>query len=266
MLTALAILAALPLLAGGTLWALQERMIFVSDARRIEAPAGWRLERLTAEDGMELAFLAAAGRPGAPVVLYFHGNGGNAQDRAAALTALVRRGFSVVIAGYRGYGGNAGSPGEDGFAADAEAHLAWTQARFPTAPLVLWGESLGTGVATRLAEGRAGVAALVLESPYTSIADMAAQIYPWLPTGPLLRHRFESLTRLPHIEAPVLVVATEQDPVVPVAQARRMLAAARDGTGVFLPGAAHPAVLNDVTGTGIRRVLEFLAARVPPAG
>jgi len=263
LLTILAVAVAVPLLAGCALWALQERMIFVNDPRRIEAPPGWSLERLQTEDGLTLAFLEAGGRPGMPVILYFHGNGGNAQDRANALSALVRRGHGVVIAGYRGYGGNPGEPGESAFAADAEAHWDHARARFPGRPLVLWGESLGTGVATRLAEGRAEVAALVLESPYTSIADIAQGMYPWLPTGLLLRHRFESLSRLPHVTAPVLVVASEQDAITPVDQARRMLAAARDGTGVFLPGPVHPAVLNDPTGVAMQRVLEFLNATIP---
>ena len=262
MLTALGVLLGIPLAFGGILWWQQERMIFVRDARVAEAPPGWARETVETPDGLRLAFLVAPGRAGAPVVLYFHGNGGNAQDRTGALSVLARRGFSVVVAGYRGYGGNPGDPGEEGFAEDAQAHLAWAQARFGAAPLVLWGESLGTGVVTRLAEGRRDVAAIVLESPFTSVADMAAAIYPWLPTGMLLRHRFESLTRLPGIAAPILVVATEQDPITPVAHARRMLAAARDAEGVFLPGGAHPAVLYDASGEGLRRVLAFLEARV----
>lgn len=266
MLTTLAIVAAVPLLFGGTLWALQERMIFANDPRRIEAPEGWQRDTLTSEDGLALSFLVARGRAGMPVILYFHGNGGNAQDRAMRLSPLLRAGYSVVVAGYRGYGGNAGEPGEHGFAADAEAHLDWTQAQFPGRPVILWGESLGTGVVTRLAEGRADVAAVVLESPYTSVADIAQGMYPWLPTGLFLRHRFDSLSRLPNVTAPVLVVATEQDPITPVDQARRMLAAARDGRGVFLPGPVHPAVLNDLTGEGLREVMAFLADRVPAAG
>lgn len=266
MLTVVALVAAIPLLFVAGLWIRQERMIFVNDPRRIEAPEGWRVETLRSEDGLTLRFLAAEGLPGAPVVLYFHGNGGNAQDRAYRLGTLLHKGYAVVVAGYRGYGGNPGDPGEDGFAADAQAHLDWAQARHPGAKLVLWGESLGTGVATRLAEGRDDVAALVLESPFTSIADMAQGLYPWLPTRMFLRHHFESLSRMGGISAPVLVVATESDPITPIDHARQMLAAARDGRGVFLPGAWHPTVLNDLTGEAMRRVLEFLDQRVRQPG
>ena len=263
MLTALALLAALPLLLGCALWLGQERLIFIPDARAIAAPTGWRLETLRTEDDLELRFLHGAARPGAPVVLHFHGNGGNAEDRAELGDVLRRAGYAVLLAEYRGYGGNSGSPGEAAIAADARALLVWAHARFPGARMVLWGESLGSGVVTRLAEGRADIAALVLESPFTSVADVAAAMYPWLPTNHLLRHRFESLARMPGITAPVLVVAAEGDRITPVAQARRMLAVSRQGTGVFLPGGAHPAVLNDPNGEALRRVLEFLAARVP---
>lgn len=264
-LTALLLLAALPLLLGGCLWVMQERLIFFPDARAIAAPPGWSREAIRTGDGLGQHFLVAAARAGAPVLLHFHGNGGNAEDRAGLGTVLRNAGYTVVLAEYRGYGGNPGHPGEAAIAADALAMLGWVRARYPGAPVVLWGESLGTGVVTRLAEGRTDIAAVVLESPYTSLADMAAAIYPWLPSGLLLRHRFESLARLPGIAAPVLVIATEGDRITPVAHARRMLAAARDGTGVFLPGDTHPAVLNDPSGQAQRRVLEFLASRAPPA-
>ena len=137
--------------------------------------------------------------------------------------------------------------------------LAWTQARFPARPLVLWGESLGTGVVTRLAENRPGIAAIVLESPFTSVADLARGMYPVLPTDWLLRHRFESLSRLPGIGVPVLVVASAQDRITPVEHARRMADAARHARLVVLPGGGHPAVLNDESGQRLRVVLGFLA-------
>jgi len=258
MLTAIAVLAGIPLALVGALWAGQERMIFLPDARAIAAPPGWVRETLRTEDGLELAFLVAEAPPGAPVLLHFHGNGGNAEDRTGLGSLLRRAGYGVVLAGYRGYGGNPGRPGEEAFARDAEAYLAWTRARFAGSAVAVWGESLGSGVAARLAENRPGIAALVLESPFTSVADMARGIYPFLPTDWLLRHRFESLSRLPGIAAPVLVVASEGDRVTPAEQARRMAAGARNGRLAMLPGEAHPAVLNDASGEGVRAVLAFL--------
>lgn len=258
MLTLAAILLALPLALTGALWAGQERLIFLPDPRVLAAPPGWEREVLRAADGLGLAFLAIEGRPGQPVVLHFHGNGGNAADRAGLGGALHRAGFSVVLAGYRGYGGNPGSPGEEAFAADAALSLAWVQARFPNHPVVLWGESLGTGVVARLAEGRHDIAGVILESPFASVAEIARETYPFLPTGLLLRHRFEVLARMPGVAAPVLVVASEADRLTPLAQARRVAEAAPRGRIVVEPGAAHPAVLNGASGDGLRAVVGFL--------
>lgn len=258
-LTATAIVIAIPLLLGGALWAGQERLIFLPDPRRLSAPAGWERPSLRTADGLDLAFLVAPPPgPEGMVILHFHGNGGNAGDRAGLGTLLNRAGFGVVLAEYRGYGGNPGRPSEEAFAADARAYLAWTRARFPAARIALWGESLGSGVVTRLAEGRADIAAIVLESPFTSVRELAAGMYPWLPTDMLLRHPFESLARLPGVRAPVLVVASEQDRITPADHARRMAAGAREGRLVMLPGGAHPAVLNDPGGEGVRAVLAFL--------
>jgi len=258
-LTALAIIAAIPLLLTGALWAGQERLIFLPDPRPLVAPDGWRQERLEMADGLALAFLVAEGAPGRPVILHFHGNGGNAGDRVGLANVLNNAGYAFVLAEYRGYARNPGSPGEEAFAADAVAYLAWTRARFPGRPVVLWGESLGSGVATRLAEGRDGIAALVLESPFTSVADLARGMYPVLPTDWLLRHRFESRARLAGISAPVLVVGSAADRITPASHARAMAEAARDGRLVMLQGGAHPAVLNDPSGEGVRAVLRFLA-------
>lgn len=262
-LMTVAVLAAAPLIVVGLLWAGQERMIFVPDTTPFAAPSGWARESLRTDDGLDLAFLVAAPAPGAPVLLHFHGNGGHVGHRTALGSHLNRAGYGVVLAEYRGYGGNPGRPGEKAFASDAAAYLAWTRARFPGNAIVLWGESLGSGVATRLAENRGDIAALVLESPFTSVADLARGIYPYLPTDLLLRHRFDSLSRLPGIDAPVLVVASDRDGITPATHARRMAEGARDASLVMLPGGAHPAVLNDESGQGVRAALGFLAARLP---
>jgi pimeloyl-ACP methyl ester carboxylesterase len=262
-LTVGAILLAFPVMLGGALWAAQERLIFLPDSRALAVPGGWEAASLRSADGLDLAFLVAPPQePDGAVILHFHGNAGNATDRTRVGAALARAGFGVVLAGYRGYGGNPGRPSEQAFADDARAHLDWTRARFPAARIVLWGESLGTGVVTRLAEGRGDIAAIVLESPFTSVRDLAAAAYPWLPVDALLRHPFESLSRLPRLRAPVLVVASERDGVTPGAHARAMADGAPDGRIVLLPGGMHPAVANDASGEGLRAALAFLREAV----
>lgn len=255
----LGLLVSVPVLLGAGIWAGQEHLIFHPDARSIAAPASWSREVFRGADGLDLSILVAHGVPGRPVLLHFHGNGGNAEDRSNLGALLNEAGYGVVLVEYRGYGGNPGRPSEAAFAADAAALLAWSRSRFPGAPVVLWGESLGTGVVSRLAEGRRDIAAVVLESPFTSVADLAAGTYPWLPTRVLLRHPFETLERMPRITAPVLVVASEGDRLTPAAQAAQVAAAAPDARLVLLPGGRHPAVLNDSSGQGVRAVLGFLA-------
>lgn len=252
----LGVLAALPLLLGSAVWLGQERLIFLPDARPTAAPPGWGIVSIPGGHGV---VLVAAGAPGRPVVLHFHGNGGNAQDRSGLGTILNNAGYGVVLAEYRGYGGHPGRPGEAAFAIDAAAVLAWLRDRFPGADVVVWGESLGTGVAARLAEGDPAIAGVILESPFTSVATLAGRAYPWLPVGLLLRHRFEVLGRMPHIAAPVLVVASRDDRLTPADHARQVAAAAPDGRLVLLPDGRHPAVLNDESGQGLRAVLGFLA-------
>jgi len=259
MLTAIAIVLGVPVLLTGLLWAGQERLIFQADRRRLSAPEGWQMARLRTGDGLALAFLVAEGRPDRPVILHFHGNGGHAGDRAELMRILNNAGYSVVLTEYRGYGGNPGRPGEAAFAADARTYLAWTRSRFPDRPVVVWGESLGSAVATRLAAGQDGIAGVILESPMTSVADLARRMYPMLPTGLLLRHPFESLAHVPGIAAPILIVATETDPITPPTHARRIARAARQASLVILPGGAHPAILQDASGEGLRAALRFLA-------
>jgi alpha-beta hydrolase superfamily lysophospholipase len=256
----LGLLLAVPLLAGGTIWAGQERLIFQPFGGPIAAPPGWTRETFRSTDGLDLAMLVTGGAAGRPIILHFHGNGGSVQDRLGLATILNNAGYGIVLAEYRGYGGNPGSPSEAAFAHDAATLLAWTRERFPGHPVVLWGESLGTGVVTRLAEGRPGIAAVILESPFTSVAALAADAYPWLPTGLLLRHRFENLARMPSVAAPVLVIASAEDRLTTATQARQVAAAAPDARLVLLPGGRHPAVLNDESGQGLRSVLAFLAA------
>jgi fermentation-respiration switch protein FrsA (DUF1100 family) len=141
---------------------------------------------------------------------------------------------------YRGYGGNPGSPREAGLIADAEAALEFLDsAGIPRNRLVIYGESLGTGVAVQLA-ARNRVAAVILESPYTSIAAAAQYHYPFIPAVLLVWDRFDSLSRIRAVEAPVLVMHGEADRIVPVRFGRALFAAASEPKeGWFVPGAGH---------------------------
>ena len=149
-----------------------------------------------------------------------------------------RSGFDALLLDYRGYGGNAGSPTENGLAADARAahrHLV-AERGVPPARLVLFGESLGAAVATRLALERP-VAGLVLRSPFTSLADVDAQHYPFLPVRALLRDRFPIRQTIGTVTVPVTVIAGDADEIVPPDQSQAVAAAS--ASYIEVTGARH---------------------------
>jgi uncharacterized protein len=176
-------------------------------------------------------------------VLMCHGNGGNIShrlDRAARIQQQL--GASVLLFDYRGYGKSEGRTDEEGTYRDARAayrFLVATKGVDPAA-LVLFGESLGAAVAVQLAIEQPA-RALVLESPFTSIPDMARAAYPFLPpAGPLLRTRYDTLSKVPRLRMPLLVLHGETDGIVPITQARRVFGAAPEPKRFWaIPGADH---------------------------
>jgi fermentation-respiration switch protein FrsA (DUF1100 family) len=224
-------------------WGFQRRLVYLPSGV-VPAPAAAGLPEaqpvgVDTADGLTLGawFVPAAdgGQPQA-AVLVCHGNGGDRADRAALARELSRRGMAVLLFDYRGYGGNPGSPSEAGLLADARAARAALAERAGDAPLVYFGESLGAAVATALAV-EDPPSALVLRSPFASLAEVARVHYPFVPEL-LLRDRYPVTEQVARVEAPVLVVAGDADRTVPPEQSR----AVADAAGVplvLLPGADH---------------------------
>jgi uncharacterized protein len=230
----------------GVVWIFQRRLIYfpfgqVADPRLFGLAAAEPVVFPTT-DGLRLHGWLMPGRDahtGATIIV-FNGNAGHRGFRASLAAALHARGYGVLLFDYRGYGGNPGTPTEEGLAADARAARAFLLARPEGASrLVYFGESLGTGVATRLAaEHRPS--ALVLRSPFTSMTDVGAFHYPLLPVRWLLRDRFDTASRIAGLGCPLLVVAGDEDRVVPYAQSRRVFdAAAEPKRFVTIAGADH---------------------------
>ncbi len=195
------------------------------------------------EDGLTLQgwFSRPPLSPPPLTVVVFNGNAGNRSYRGDLANALRERGYAVFLFDYRGYGGNAGSPTERGLAADARAARAYLSKRADVDPsrLVYFGESLGSAVAVGLATEHPP-AALVLRSPFTSLADVGAVHYPILPVRLLLRDRYDSIGRIRRIAAPLLVIAGSRDAIVPASQSRSLYEAAREAkTLVIIDGADH---------------------------
>ena len=228
----------------GGLYIFQRQLLYLPDRARPELfgleQLGVREAMLETEDGLSLLSWYLPARPGRPVITYFHGNGGHIGYRAERLLSFAHEGFGVLMAEYRGYGGNPGTPSEAGFYTDGRAALAFLD-REGVAPnrLVLYGESLGSGVAVALAVDH-DIAALVLEAPFTSVAEVAQCHFPYVPASRMVVDRFDSLSRIGKVRAPILVLHGERDRVVPIRYGRALFDAAPEPKeGWFAPEAGH---------------------------
>jgi fermentation-respiration switch protein FrsA (DUF1100 family) len=178
---------------------------------------------LATSDGERVIAWHAPPRGDKPVVLYFHGNGGALAWRAERFAHIIADGTGLVALSYRGYGGSTGSPSEAGLLRDAQAVYQFATERYPPERLVLYGESLGTGVAVALAAEHK-VGKVILEAPFTSAVDIGAAAYPFLPVRLLMHDRFRSDERIGKVTAPVLVMHGERDTVVPIRYGERLYA------------------------------------------
>ena len=178
---------------------------------------------LQTADGEKVIAWHVPPRGDKPLVLYFHGNGGALSWRADRFRALIADGTGLVALSYRGYGGSSGSPSEAGLIRDGEAVYEFAAARYQTARLALWGESLGTGVAVALAATHP-VAAIILDAPFTSAAAVGAAHYPFLPVRWLIKDPFHSDRRILDVRAPVLVLHGARDDVIPIALGEQLFA------------------------------------------
>jgi len=223
----------------------QRRLIYFP-SRGLVPPAATLLRNgedvvLETGDGIRLGAWYAAGSRGndGPAVLVCNGNAGDRMIRAPLAAALLRAGMSVLLFDYRGYGANPGRPSEEGLAADVSAAHAWLAARHDPRRIVYFGESLGAAVALRLAI-EWPPAALILRSPFTSLADVGRLLYPWLPVAQLLIDRYPSIDRIGRLTAPLLVVAGDRDTIVRVQLSRRLFdAAPQPKRLVVVAGADH---------------------------
>lgn len=232
----------------GAVWVFQERLIYLpSGAAGSPADAGLpdaETVRLATEDGVELAawYVPAEGRASAEggaavTVLVLPGNAGSRSLRAPLARALSANGFAVLLVDYRGFGGNPGRPSAEGLLTDARAARAYLRERTGTGAVVYFGESLGSGVAVALA-AEDPPSGLILRSPFTSLADVGAVHYPFLPVRLLLRDGLDVVGPLADYDGPVLVVAGARDTIVPTAQSREVAEAA-SAELVLVPGAGH---------------------------
>ncbi|MBV8506590.1 MAG: alpha/beta hydrolase [Alphaproteobacteria bacterium] len=256
-------LAAYGVLVGG-LYFFQHHLLYFPGVGRPElgdlALVGVREVTLTTAEGLSLLSWYLPPRDGHPVVAYLHGNGGHIGHRAERLRQFARNGYGVLMVEYRGYGGNPGTPSEAGLVADGAAALDYLGGE-GIAPnrFVIYGESLGSGVAVPLAAQRE-VAGVILEAPFTSVAEVAQYHYSFIPAAALVRDRFDSLARIGDVKAPILVLHGERDRVVPVRFGRALFDAAPEPKELWL---ARDAGHEDLVRYGaFEAVLDFLRRHV----
>jgi fermentation-respiration switch protein FrsA (DUF1100 family) len=226
------------------LYLAQRRMIFHPDPSRVSVEAvglGMTEIALRLPDGRDmLAWYLPPRRPDRPVVAYFHGNAGNLSDRVARARTFAGVGWGVLMPEYPGYGGNPGDPSEASFEAVGRAALDRLDTLgIPGRLVAVYGESIGTAVATIASAGRP-CAALLLEAPFTSITDIARRRFPWLPVALMLRDPFDQAARIGAVRCPVLVMQGDRDDIVPPDLGRALFALAPEPKQLWIAkGGGH---------------------------
>ncbi len=230
------------------IWLAQRSLIYFP-ARDTPTPADYGLPeaevvRVTTDDGLELvAWYVPGPDVGASgwTVVVFNGNAGHRGHRAGLAMRLAGQGHAALLVDYRGYGGNPGSPTEDGLLRDARAVWAMLASRpdVDLSRVAYFGESLGAAVAVQLAVEHPP-AALILRSPFSSLANIGRTHYPWLPVRWLLRDQFSSIDHIARMDVPLLVIAGDADRIIPLSDTRRLFDAARSPKRlVVIEGADH---------------------------
>lgn len=250
-------------------WLVQRSLIYFP-ARDTPTPADYGLPqaetvRVTTDDGLALTAwyvpapaLTASGW----TVVVFNGNAGHRGHRVGLAERLTAQGHATVLVDYRGYGGNPGTPTEEGLLRDARAVWAYLAARsgVDLSRVAYFGESLGAAVAVQLAVEHPP-AALILRSPFSSLAAIGRTHYPWLPVRWLLRDQFASIEHIAGLEVPLLVIAGDADRIIPLSDTQRLFHAARSPKHlVIVEGADH----NDAALVWGPQVLQAVAELLRP--
>jgi uncharacterized protein len=212
---------------------------------------------LTADDGARIILWHVPANAGRHVVLYFHGNGDILAWLVGRFRDITADGTGLVAMSYRGYGGSSGSPNEAALLRDAAAAYDFARARYDASRIVAWGFSLGTGLAVAVASEHP-VGGVILEAPYTSIADLAARAFPFLPVRPFVRDSFHSDERIARVTAPLLIMHGAQDPVIPIALGEELFELAHEPKQfVRFPDGGH----NDLGNFGaVETARQFIVA------
>lgn len=195
------------------------------------------------EDGIRLkAWYKAPTDPEKPVIIMFHGNVGHIGIRCYKARPFLKKGYGYLLAEYRGYGGLAGKPSEDGFYKDGRAYLNWLikEQSIPAGKIILYGESLGTGVAVQMGTEYEGIKGIILETPYTKLPDVGQTRFPLVPVGLLMKDKYANINKVGSLKMLILILHGKRDIVVPYKQGEKLFnAAAEPKTFESFPKGGH---------------------------
>jgi uncharacterized protein len=198
------------------------------------------------KDNLQLtAWYLPSANPGLPIIVFFHGNASNMLWSMYKMPKYIEAGYGILSAEYRGYSGNPGSPSEQGFYNDGRAYINWLKTQnIHEDQIILYAESIGTGVAIQMATEYEPFQAIVLESPFTSMVDLVRRHYWFAPTI-LLKDRYESMEKIGKIKSPLIVLHGTNDSIVPQSMGQMLFEAApQPKTFISIEGADHNNLMN----------------------
>lgn len=209
------------------------------------------------KDNLILKAYYAAPKIGKPLLIEFHGNASHPAWEAAKFDTLLSQGYGLLLAEYRGYGGNPGKPSENNFYIDGQAYYDWATQNHDE--IILYGASIGSGVAVDVAS-KNKVSALILEVPFDKLSDVAAWHYPYIPfLEKLMNNKFDNAEKIKSVQSPMLFLIAAQDRIVPARFAENLAAAAREPKQIHIFKDANHINLYDYGAKEV--VAEFLKER-----
>ena len=240
------------------LWSQQDRLIYPAPRTIGPSTGGFEAVTYRTQDGLDISAGYRPAEAGMPTIAYFHGNGADWVSSVVATDRLVPAGYGVLAAEYRGYRGNPGSPSEAGLYHDGRAALGFLAEQGVAAEdMILIGNSIGSGVATQLASEHAPKA-LILISPFASMRQLVGEKVRWLPTGLLLRSRYENAEKIARVHAPVLILHGDADTLIPATHARQLAALREDAQLVIFEGKGHDLAWHDEAEEAVLDFMETL--------
>ncbi len=209
--------------------------------------------------GLNIRGLYMPAQQGMPTIVYFQGNAGSIGDRLYKTKTFLERGYGFALVGYRGYSGNPGMPSEQNFYEDGRSALKKLNEKgVRYEDMIIYGESIGTGVATQMATELPQAKALILEAPFTSTTDIAKRFYWFLPVGKILKDKFENDHKIAQIQMPILIIHGDKDRTVPMQYGEKLFSYATSPSKLFvsLKGAGHADVYSHKAAETIHAFLD----------